>query len=485
MESEHKLSDYNFEFPKELIASRTAGKGKTRILHCPKDGGERRIMKAPEIVELFRPGDCLVVNNTKVIPARLYGHTLHGGEVETLLVQALIPAENGEARYEAQVRPGKAFKIGRELEIAGVKTVVEDIKENWVTLSLNSKFHALLATESIPEAIAYYRLLRKGMPTLKVTALFDPNIDNTGGQTFKEEGLIEVLEGYKEQFGKTYTMSTHAAFKQDVALRLAHKKPYNGKDFTKDKQINLLIVVNQMLTGFDSKWINTLYVDKVMEYENIIQAFSRTNRLFGPDKPFGVIRYYRYPNTMKRNIDKAVAMYSDNKPLKLFADPLTHNLQQMNSIYTEIEYLFVHAGIKNFEKLPQMESERGRFVKLFNLFNKHLEAARIQGFLWEKSHYHLKQPHGGFADIDMLIDEETYKVLLKRYQELLKPSNGGGGIEEPPYDIETYLTEIETGQIDADYINERFEIYLKLINKGNASEEERSSWRMRPCQASS
>ena len=119
MES-HNLSDYNFEFPKELIASRTAGKGKTRILHCPKDGGERHIMKAPEIVDLFKPGDCLVVNNTKVIPARLYGHTMHGGEVETLLVQALIPAEDGSARYEAQVRPGKAFKIGRELDIAGV-----------------------------------------------------------------------------------------------------------------------------------------------------------------------------------------------------------------------------------------------------------------------------------------------------------------------------------------------------------------------------
>ena len=74
-------------------------------------------------------------------------------------------------------------------------------------------------------------------------------------------------------------------------------------------------MVNQMLTGFDSKWINTLYVDKLMEYENIIQAFSRTNRLFGPDKPFGVIRYYRYPHTMKCYIDKAVAMYSDNKPL--------------------------------------------------------------------------------------------------------------------------------------------------------------------------
>ena len=84
-----RLSDYNFEFPKELIASRTAGKGKTHILYCPKNGGERRIMKAPEIVDLFRPGDCLVVNNTKVIPARLYGETQFGGQVEVLLVPFL------------------------------------------------------------------------------------------------------------------------------------------------------------------------------------------------------------------------------------------------------------------------------------------------------------------------------------------------------------------------------------------------------------
>lgn len=127
---EHKLSDFTFEFPKELIANRTAGKGKTNILYCPKNGGERKILKAPEIVDLFKPGDCLVVNNTKVIPARLYGKTLHGGIVETLLVQALIPAENGCARYEAEVRPGKAFKEGRELEIAGIKTIVESLNES-------------------------------------------------------------------------------------------------------------------------------------------------------------------------------------------------------------------------------------------------------------------------------------------------------------------------------------------------------------------
>lgn len=127
---EYRLSDYNFEFPKELIALRTAGKGNTRILHCPRDGGERHIMKAPEIVDLFKPGDCLVVNNTKVIPARLYGETLHGGQVEVLLVQALIPANDGGARFEAEVRPGKAFKAGRVLNIAGVETTVEEIRES-------------------------------------------------------------------------------------------------------------------------------------------------------------------------------------------------------------------------------------------------------------------------------------------------------------------------------------------------------------------
>lgn len=124
------LSDYDFEFPEELIASRTAGKGKTKILHCPKDGGPRAIIPAPAIVDLFRPGDCLVVNNTKVIPARLFGETEHGGKVETLLVQALIPAASGEARWEAWVRPGKAFPIGRTLNIADIPVTIEDIRED-------------------------------------------------------------------------------------------------------------------------------------------------------------------------------------------------------------------------------------------------------------------------------------------------------------------------------------------------------------------
>ena len=76
------------------------------------------------------------------------------------------------------------------------------------------------------------------------------------------------------------------------------QKPYGSISTNRSQQLDLLIVVDQMLTGFDSKWVNTLYLDKIIDYESIIQAFSRTNRLFGPDKPFGVIRYYRKPHTM-------------------------------------------------------------------------------------------------------------------------------------------------------------------------------------------
>ena len=87
-----------------------------------------------------------------------------------------------------------------------------------------------------------------------------------------------------------------------IIKRLAHKEIYNTVEYTPEKQLDLVIVVNQLLTGYDSKWVNTLYLDKVMEYEMLIQAFSRTNRIFGIDKPFGTIVCYRKPNTMNRSI---------------------------------------------------------------------------------------------------------------------------------------------------------------------------------------
>lgn len=102
--------------------------------------------------------------------------------------------------------------------------VVKDILENWVTLSHNSKFHAIFATSSIPEAINYYRLIKKMKPELRITALFDPNIDNKGGAVYKEEGLAEIIDDYNKRYDQEFTIPTFAKMKKDIAARLAHKK---------------------------------------------------------------------------------------------------------------------------------------------------------------------------------------------------------------------------------------------------------------------
>ena len=350
--------------------------------------------------------------------------------------------------------------------------VVKDILENWVVLSQGGKFHAIFATSSIPEALEYYRRFKAAAPELRVTALFDPSIDNDGGARVKEDGLLELIADYNARYGQDFTAATFAKMKKDIAARLAHKKPYERIDREPDKQIELLIVVDQMLTGFDSKWINTLYLDKMLRYENIIQAFSRTNRLFGPDKPFGTIKYYRRPHTMERYIEAAVKLYSGDKPLGLFAQRLPKNLTAMNFIFTQIKDVFEQAGVQNFEKLPAELPERKKFAELFRQFNEYLEAAKVQGFVWNKLQYDFTDDDTGEQQsIVMALDETTYLILVKRYKELFIRVPGGE-TEDTPYDIEGYLTTIDTDKIDTDYMNSRFVKFLKLLHQDGAPQEE-------------
>ena len=350
------------------------------------------------------------------------------------------------------------------------KQVVDDILDKWLTLSRNNKFHALLATHSIADAITYYRLFKQANTNLKITALFDPNIvegdDYQTKSALKQAGLVEIIEDYNQRYGHEFSLADHAKFKKDVAARLAHKKPYLRLHQTPDKQLDLLIVVDQMLTGFDSKWLNTLYLDKKLTYEMIIQAFSRTNRLFGADKPFGTTRYYRCPHTMERNIQAAVKLYSGDKPIGLFADQLEANLRKMNDAFADIDALFTQAGIANFEKLPDDNAVRGQFSKYFRRFNEYLEAAKIQRFTWQQPSYTFTDDQGIATELTLDLDEQTYLVLVLRYKELPTGEGSGDSEDDVPFDIANYLTEIDTGKIDADYMNTRFEKYLKTLQAG-------------------
>lgn len=347
---------------------------------------------------------------------------------------------------------------------AHINAVVNNIVEEYADRSHGRKFHSIFATSSIPEAIEYYRRLKMAAPSLNVTVLVDPSDNNTPTSYEKMLGLAEVIQDYDDSFDQKYTITTYGKMKTDVSLRLSHEGPYKGIEKTPDKQIDILIVVNQMLTGFDSKWVNVLYLDKIMQQETIIQAFSRTNRIFGEDKPVGTIYYYRYPYTMKANIEEAVKIYAGDKAFMVFVDKLDKNLKVFNDTYLEIKYLYDNEGIKDFMHLPQDMAVRAKFALLFNILNKYLEMIKVQGFTWKKT---------AKGELSVDITEEIYYVLLQRYKELIVPGPGPGPEppEEPPYDISSYITEIGTGKIDADYINSRFEKYLKLKGRDGESQE--------------
>lgn len=362
-----------------------------------------------------------------------------------------------------------------------VNAVIDDMLENWKRLSQGKKYHAIFATSSIPEAVNYYRLIKAKIAEkvriaeevgnfeeaknaeLKLTALFDPNILNDGQGNDKEIWIAEILEDYNARFGTSFGYTTYSRFKTDLSDRLSHINAY--KRIKPDEQLDLLIVVDQMLTGFDSKWLNTLYLDKILDYANLIQAFSRTNRLCDKtDKPFGLIRYYRKPHTMQRNIERAVKLYSGDRPMGLFVDNLDKVIDKMNVCFADIADIFKWAGLEDFSKNPDDTTSCAKFVKLFNQLNEHLQAARLLGFSWEKSSYDVVQEDDSVITATLNFDQETYDKLLARYKDLFKESSGnGGGSDDVPFDLRSHINEIETDKIDQNYMNARFEKWLKTI----------------------
>lgn len=344
-----------------------------------------------------------------------------------------------------------------------VNAVIDDMLGNWQRLSQGKKYHAIFATSSIPEAVNYYRLIKARNSGLKLTALFDPNILNDGQGSDKEAWIAEILADYNAQFDTSFGYVAHAKFKTDLSDRLSHINAY--KRIKPDEQLDLLIVVDQMLTGFDSKWLNTLYLDKILDYANLIQAFSRTNRLCDKtDKPFGLIRYYRKPHTMQRNIERAVKLYSGDRPMGLFVDNLDKVINKMNVCFADIADIFKWAELEDFSKNPDDTTSCAKFVKLFNQLNEHLQAARLLGFSWEQLSYDVVQEDDSVITATLNFDQETYDKLLARYKDLFKESSGnGGGSDDVPFDLRSHINEIETDKIDQNYMNARFEKWLKTI----------------------
>lgn len=335
------------------------------------------------------------------------------------------------------------------------RAVVRHILDNRLMVAFGgehgTRFHGMLATSSIPEAYAYWQLFQEMAPGLHVTALFDPNIDqNTAGVIDKEEWLIAIIGRYNEQFDTQFNRRTdphYERFKSDLTARLAHKKPYQHIANDAAKCLDLIIVVDQLLTGFDSVYLNVLYMDKVMESDALIQAISRTNRIYdSAEKPWGMVKFYRKTNTMRRNLQNALELYCEGDTAGVMEQELMANLHLLNALYKDIAALFEHDGIERFCRLPEDPAAQQKFRKDFTKMRSTLRAAFLQGFQWS----------GAYAG-SLVFDEMTYHILRERFREL--PSTGTHSqTPRAGYQLETNLTSVLGEQIDSDYLESRFKI---------------------------
>ena len=204
--------------------------------------------------------------------------------------------------------------------------VVEKIIEIHDKATANRKFNAIFATASIKDAIEYYKLFKHKDHHLNITCVFStpPGVSKSGDQlredleeeqenhkqnsTCNKKRLQEIITDYNEKYSTTHKVTEFDDYYRDIQKRI--KDQQWTDNMPQSEKIDITIVVQMLLTGFDSKYLNTLYVDKNLRWHNLIQAFSRTNRILDNTKPFGNIIDFR---NQQDAVEEAIKMFSQNE----------------------------------------------------------------------------------------------------------------------------------------------------------------------------
>ena len=178
-----------------------------------------------------------------------------------------------------------------------VRLIAQDIIDHHNTKTRDKKYNALFTVSSIPLLVKYYNMFKSLNHDLKIGAIFTygVNEDLDNNPEHSRESLDKIIDDYNKMYNTNFSSSTFDAYFRDICKKI------------KNTEIDIVIVVNMLLTGFDAKRLNTLYVDKSLKYHDLIQAFSRTNRVESETKPFGNIVCYR---TTKERVDEAVKIFS-------------------------------------------------------------------------------------------------------------------------------------------------------------------------------
>ena len=257
-----------------------------------------------------------------------------------------------------------------------MEEIAQFILNNFNKSTFDGEYDALFAVQSVPMLIRYYKIFKSLNPKIRIGAVFTYAANNsqddeqTGmntGQYVSEsvgeaDELQAIMDDYNEMFGTSFTTENFRAYYDDINLRMKKKK-------ADMKSLDLCLVVGMFLTGFDSKKLNTLYVDKNLEYHGLLQAFSRTNRVLNEKKRFGKIVCFR---DLKANVDAAIKLFSNSdNPEDIVRSPFEKVKREYQQLTTD--FLQTYPDSSSIDLL-QSEKDKKDFVLAFrDIIRKHAE----------------------------------------------------------------------------------------------------------------
>jgi len=276
------------------------------------------------------------------------------------------------------------------------RAIVEAILSKHEAATAARKFNAVLATASINDAIEYYDLLKTvqaekqaadtDFQPLNIACVFSPpaegnkdvqqiqedlpqeKADNEQNPDQKKAALKAIIADYNAQYGCNHSIGEFDLYYQDVQKRIKDQQ-YPNSDLAHAQKIDITIVVDMLLTGFDSKFLNTLYVDKNLKFHGLIQAFSRTNRVLNDTKPYGNILDFRQQQDA---VDTAIGLFSGEatKPAKeiWLVDKAPVVIEKLQTAVQKLNDFMQSQGLESKpEAVPKLKGDAARatFINLF------------------------------------------------------------------------------------------------------------------------
>ena len=333
--------------------------------------------------------------------------------------------------------------------------IAKFILNNFNKSTFDGEFDALFAVQSVPTLIRYYKIFKSLNPKIRIGAVFtyasnssqDDALTgmNTGSYVSESTGeadeLQAIMDEYNDMFGTSFTTENFRAYYDDINLRMKKKK-------TDMKPLDLCLVVGMFLTGFDSKKLNTLYVDKNMDYHGLLQAFSRTNRVLNEKKRFGKIVCFR---DLKSNVDASIKLFSNSNNLEDIVRP---PFNEVKKNYQELTTNFLEQyPTPSSIDLLQSEKDKKQFILAFrDVIKKHAEIQVYDEFEEDA------------ADLGMT--EQQFMDFRSKYLDIYDTFAGGCKPSEenqtPDEDTESTETSTESGIDDIDFCLEL--LHSDIIN---------------------